>query len=252
MGFVAAAGIGAVGAIGSSAIQSNAASDAASQQVAAQNNATATQQQMFNQSQQNLAPFIQQGNQAATKVSQLEGLNGADSSTIQNTLASLPGYQFQLAQGLKSVQNSATARGLGISGDAQAGAANYATGLSNTYYNNYLTGIQNTENTGANAAAGLASTSATVGSNIASNITGAGNAAAAGTLGSANAVSSGLLGGTNGLQNAFYANKILGSGSGSTANGIYNDAGNPLNLSPGSTFTNNDLASISQDFANGV
>lgn len=249
MGFVAVAGIAGAASIGSSIVQSNAASKAASQQATAANNATAEQQQMFSETQQNLQPFIDQGNTAATKVSQLEGLNGGDSSTIMNALASLPGYQFSNTQGLKAVQNSATARGLGVSGAAQKGAAQFATGNANTYYNNLLTGVQNTETTGANAASGLATNATQTGTNIAGTIQGAGAAEAAGTLGSANAVSSGLTTGANGLQNAFYANKILGGG-GAATNGIYGD--NPLGLSPGSNFTGADTAAISQDFANGL
>lgn len=44
-------------------------------------------------------------------------------------LEQMPGYQFTKNQGLQSVQNSAAARGLGVSGAALKGAANYATGL---------------------------------------------------------------------------------------------------------------------------
>lgn len=50
----------------------------------------------------------------------------------------LPGYQFTLDQGLKAVQNSAAAKGLGISGAALKGAADYTTGLTNSAYSNYL------------------------------------------------------------------------------------------------------------------
>jgi hypothetical protein len=49
---------------------------------------------------------------------------------LQNT----PGYQFQLGQGLKAVQNAAAGRGLGVSGTAMKGAATYATGLADSNY----------------------------------------------------------------------------------------------------------------------
>lgn len=55
-----------------------------------------------------------------------------DEATLQNT----PGYQFNLTQGLKAVQNSAAARGLGVSGAAQKGAATFATGLADSTYQN--------------------------------------------------------------------------------------------------------------------
>lgn len=210
MGFVAAAGIGAVASIGGAAIQSSAASKAAGQQAAAENNATAAQQGIYAQNQQNLAPFIQQGTAASNEVGQLEGLNGETPSTIMNTLQQLPGYQFSNTQGLKSVQNANAARGLGVSGAALKGASAYSTGLANTYYNNLLTGVQNTANMGANAAGGLASVGATTGANIAGTTVGAGNALAQGTVNSAGAIANGLTGSANSLQNAFYTNQILG------------------------------------------
>lgn len=54
----------------------------------------------------------------------------------QATLESLPGYQFTKTQGLKAVQNSAAARGLGVSGAALKGAATFATGLADSTYTN--------------------------------------------------------------------------------------------------------------------
>lgn len=51
-------------------------------------------------------------------------------------LAQTPGYQFALEQGLRATANSATARGLGVSGAALKGASKFATGLAdNTYMN---------------------------------------------------------------------------------------------------------------------
>lgn len=65
----------------------------------------------------------------------------------ESELQKTPGYQFNLTQGLKAVQNSAAARGLGVSGAAQKGAANFATGLADSTYQNqfanYVTNYQN-------------------------------------------------------------------------------------------------------------
>jgi hypothetical protein len=57
---------------------------------------------------------------------------------LQNT----PGYQFQLGQGLKAVQNAAAGRGLGVSGAAMKGAATYATGLADSNYQNQFANAQ--------------------------------------------------------------------------------------------------------------
>lgn len=52
----------------------------------------------------------------------------------QAELEQTPGYQFARSQGLQSVQNSAAARGLGVSGAAMKGAATFATGLADNTY----------------------------------------------------------------------------------------------------------------------
>lgn len=158
-------------------------------QQAAANTASQTQNQFFNTANANLQPFIQTGAAAANKIAGLEGLNGGDSNSIQQTLQTLPGYQFTKQQGLESTQNSAAARGLGVSGAALKGAANYATGLADSGYSNYLTGLQNTENTGAGAAGTLTGAATATGSQIGNNIIGGANANAAATVGSANAIS---------------------------------------------------------------
>ena len=58
-----------------------------------------------------------------------------DGNFTQADLEATPGYQFTKQQGLKAVQNSAAARGLGVSGAALKGAATFATGLSDQTYN---------------------------------------------------------------------------------------------------------------------
>jgi hypothetical protein len=61
----------------------------------------------------------------------------------QAQLEQTPGYQFDLAQGLKATQSSAAARGLGVSGAALKGAGTYATGLANkTYLDQFNVGQQ--------------------------------------------------------------------------------------------------------------
>lgn len=149
-------------------------------------------------------------------------------------LITTPGYQWNLSQGLKSVQSAAAARGLGLSGAALKGAATYATGLAdstfNTQANNFYTGQQNALNAlssqaglGENAAAGQGNIGASTGANIAGTTVGAGQAAAAGTIGAANAITGGLSGATGSLTNLLYANKLFGSlgGGSSGAGGMY-------------------------------
>ena len=228
-------GAGALGAgaslVGSS-MQSSAIQSAAAQQAAAAQTASQQQMAMFNQVQGNLSPFMQGGQQALT---QLQGLTGTGvggnpltaplTSQFQPTMAQLaqtPGYQFSLDQGLKATQNSYAAQGLGASGAAMKGAANYAQGLAGTTYQTQFQNnlsqnaqiasiLQNQVNTGANAAAGLSS--AGIQSTALSNQAAMSGAAAsaAGTVGAANAYAGGLTGATNALGGAATSYALLNS-----------------------------------------
>jgi len=54
----------------------------------------------------------------------------------QEALEKTPGYQFALNQGLRAQQQSATTRGLGLSGAQLKGASEFATGLADQTYGN--------------------------------------------------------------------------------------------------------------------
>lgn len=230
-----------VGAVGGAAISSMGAKSAANTQAAAANNATALQQQEWQQAEQNFQPYLNLGNSAINPLLAAMGynvtqngdgtyaFNGTDPNNIlqqrygnftaptEAQAQATPGYQFTLNQGLKAVQNSAAARGLGTSGAALKGASSYATGLADSTYNDVYNRALNTYNAnantfntnynvaasnvnrlqgivsnGQNAAGNLASTGAATTANIGNTMTGAANATAAGTVGSSNALSSAL------------------------------------------------------------
>lgn len=170
---------GIAGAVGSSA--------AAGAQQSAANTAAQTQRDIYAQNQQLLNPYVQQGLGAYGTLNQLLGVGG-NSDTMQQSLQNLPGYQFTLNQGLKSVQNSAAARGLGDSGAALKGAANYATGLANSTYGNYVGQLQNSANTGMQAGSSIAGVGQATGAGIGNAQIAGGNAAAAGYNGIATSV----------------------------------------------------------------
>ena len=142
MALIAGATIGAgVLGAGSSLIgggkASSAAKDAANKQL-----------QMYMQTRADLSPFTQAGAGVLPALSALStsGLTGggpdylaqaAGERPLQMTQAELektPGYQWNLAQGLKATQSAAAARGLGVSGASLKGAATYATGLADSTY----------------------------------------------------------------------------------------------------------------------
>ena len=238
MAWVATAIIGA-GVVGA-ASTAYAANKASQAQVGAANTAANTALTMYNTTRGDLTPYRDIGNVASKDLtSRLDELTSPivmDQATLEKT----PGYQFNLTQGLKSVQNSAAARGLGTSGAALKGAATFATGLAdNTYQQQFQNAITNQANaynrlkglvdTGASAAAqtGSAGTSA---ANTASGAQiGAGNAQAAGINATGGAVSN-LANNIAGYAayKGLYGNSGSGTPQGFQTGLNYDSAGNPI------------------------
>lgn len=152
-----------------------------------------------------LMPYMQRGGQALDTLAPLVGVGGNPLTAYLTKpftgadLESTPGYQFTRDQGLKAVQNSYAARGLGSSGAAMRGAARYATGLAESTFDkqlqnsmaqrqliyNMLTGLSGS---GQNAAAQMGSIGSQLGQAQANTLTGVGNVLGAGTIGAANAL----------------------------------------------------------------
>jgi len=213
---IGSAVVGAGASVAGSAAQSKATSKASKGQQDAQKYAADIQKEMYDTTRKDLLPYNEAGQAATTQLS--NRLTNLTSPIImdQSTLEQTPGYQFNLTQGLKSVQNSAAARGLGTSGAALKGAAAYATGLADsTYQNQFNNAVTNQTNaynrlmgvstlgesaaaqtgaygtqTGANIGNGAIQTAANVGNNT---IQGA-NATAAGYTGVANSLTNGING----------------------------------------------------------
>lgn len=217
------------------AVQAYSANKAAEAQTNATNTAAGIQTNIFNKTQANLAPYIGAGNAATSELQDRLPALTAPITMDQSTLEKTPGYQFNLTQGLKATQNSAAARGLGISGAALKGAATFTTGLADSTYQNQFnnTNTNNTNaynrlkgliDTGESAAAGQGSIGATTGANIGGDIVGGGNAQAAALNKTGNAVNNafstiggyaaykGLYGSTNGGNPADYGAPGVGSG----------------------------------------
>lgn len=185
--------------------------NAASAQRDAAAKATDFQKQMFAQGQTNMAPFLGAGKDAWGLLAPLLGLGdpnnpltgagGPGAATgfgglikpfapTMDQLAQTPGYQFALDQGTKATQNSFAAKGLGSSGAAMKGAADYAQGLaSNTFqqqFQDYWSQNQSIYNNlfgptqmGAQTAGQSAGQAMQLGGQVGGNIIGAGNAQAA-------------------------------------------------------------------------
>ncbi len=136
-------------------------------------------------------------------------------------LQATPGYQFTLQQGLQSTQNAAAARGLGISGAAMKGAADYATGLANNTYATNAGIYQKNQDQIGNLLTGIVNGGAVAANNQGQLITGQVNAAgqttlagaqakAAGTVGAANSFTGGLTSGFNNLYQGQLVKNVMG------------------------------------------
>lgn len=227
MGLAAAAVIGGVASVGGALLSGSAAKSAANTQAQAANQAAQLQAQQYQQTRGDLLPYNTTGQGANAAIT---GMGQFDFAPTQENLASTPGYQFALTQGLKSTQNAAAARGLGGSGAALKGAAAYATGLANqTYqdrfnnaldsYKTNLNRLQGQATLGENAASMTGNYGTQTAQAIGQAQVGAANASAAGTVGAAKAAASGL----TGVANSFLTNQFLANNG---QQGIYGGGGN--------------------------
>jgi hypothetical protein len=236
-----------VGGIASSAIGAGAATSAADTQAQSAQNATNAQLSMFNQGQQNVAPWLQAGQGSLAQLQRALGLNtgpamggglgrpvpigrpgsmnqiagpqagvaggmpmSAGGSNLSGILSQTPGYQWDVSQGQQAIMDQASSMGGVNSGATLKALSDYTSNQAQNTYQSYLQNLFGISNTGANAALGQAGIGAQVGGQIGSNMIGAGNALAAGQIGSANAIS----GGMGGLYNQYLMSQALQGGGG--------------------------------------
>ncbi|MBJ9593716.1 hypothetical protein [Burkholderia seminalis] len=246
---VTAAVVGGVGSLVGGLAGADASRSAANTQSDSARYAADLQNQQWQQTQKNLKPYMDLGSSAINPLLSAMGYNVTKNddgtytfgSTDPNNplqqrfaaptaeqAAATPGYQFTLDQGLKSVQNSAAARGLGTSGAALKGASTYATGLANSTYNDVFNRALQTFNTnyssaannvnrlsglvgnGQNAAATNGSLGAAAAGNIGNTLMSGANAQASGAIGGANA----LTGALNGIGNSAMTYGLLNNNAG--------------------------------------
>lgn len=203
--------VAGVGGIASALIGANASQTAAAQQVSAANTAIKSTTDIYNANKALLSPYVLEGSGVGVAgVNALLGGGTLNPTAMNAALAATPGYKFALDQGLKSVQNSYAAKGLGGSGAAVRGGIDYAEGLAGTQFQNIFGNYLDVARLGEAAGGAIAGVGTNVGGNISNLITGAGSSQAAGTVGAANALTGGL-------------NSFLGSaGNSAMMLGLYN------------------------------
>jgi hypothetical protein len=176
-------------------------------------NAINTQNQYWGAARGNASPYMQAGGAAVNQLGSFYGLPGyqsMDPTAFSNMLTSLPGYQFNLTQGVKAIDASAASKGLLNSGATGQALTQFGQGLAGNYLNNYVQGLTGLAGLGQNTALQTNALGQRYASDIGSAQIYQGNAKAGGyTTGAAgvNQLLQGLPGAVN------YASNMLGNNS---------------------------------------
>lgn len=236
-----AAAIGAA-TVGSAVIGSKAAKKAAKAQTNAAEQAQASQERMFDKQVELQAPFREAGLTAQNRIMTLLGLSPANDvegvsvnpkdpafgryarDFSMADFEADPGYKFRLEEGMKALNNSMAARGMGISGANMKGALRYGQDMGSQEYqnafnryqinrSNQLNPLQSLMGAGQTSANTLTTEAGNLGRGIADAQLQAGNARASGYVGTANAISNAIGQGFNaysGIQNMNAMNRLMG------------------------------------------
>jgi len=125
--------------------------DAANAQAAAQRDAMAAQQAMFERQVQLQEPFRQAGLTAQNRLMTLLGLGPDTTAAEYGTMARPfdmqafeqdPGYAFRMSEGMKALERSAAARGGMLSGNALRGITRFGQDLASQEYGNAFNRFQ--------------------------------------------------------------------------------------------------------------
>ena len=235
-----AAAIAGAAVVGGGATMA-ASSKAAKAQKQSAEAAAASQERMFDKQVELQAPFREAGLTAQNRILTLLGLSPANDVegvsvnpkdpafgryardfSMQDFEAD-PGYQFRLDEGMKALNNSMAARGMGLSGANMKGALRYGQDMGSQEYqnafnryqvnrSNQLNPLQSLMGAGQTSANTLTNEAGNLGRGLAETQLQAGNARASGYVGQANALSSAIGQGINGylgFQNMNAMNQLL-------------------------------------------
>ena len=219
---VLGAGAGLYGSSKAASAQENAAAQSAAVQQQMADQSIAAQKEMYQQGRTDLAPYREGGVTAQNQLMQMLGIGGDTTAANYGKYAkdfgmsdftTDPGYQFRLDQGMKALNASAAAKGVGVSGANIKGALGYGTDMGNQYYqqafnnyqinrNNQLQPLQALYTGGQAAAAGSAAQAGALGSNLGQTYSNLGSNLGQAAAATGNAQASGYLNTSNAVTNA--------------------------------------------------
>ena len=173
---------------------------AAKSQANSANQANQTQWNMFQQQQENNAPWLESGKNALSTLNSAMGPGGSLSKNFSmSDFTNDPGYQFRLQQGQQALDRSAASKGMNLSGAQLKASQNYGQNMGTQDYQQTLQNWNNQQNTQFNRLASMAGVGQQAASadnaagqnaanNVAQNQIGAGNAQAASTMAGINGI----------------------------------------------------------------
>jgi len=219
---VVGAGASLFGSNKAAEAQQNAAAQSAAAQREAADKSIAAQREMFDIGRADLAPYREGGVTAQNQLMQMLGIGGDTTAANYGRYAkdfgmsdftTDPGYQFRLEQGMKALNASAAAKGMGMSGANIKGATEYGQNLGSQEYTNafnryqanrtaQLAPLQSLYAGGQAAAAGSAAQAGALGSNLGQTYSNLGSNVAQADVAAGNAQASGYLNQSNAVTNA--------------------------------------------------
>ena len=242
---VLGAGSGLIGSSKAASAQENAAAQSAAVQKEMTDKSIAAQREMFDIGRTDLAPYREGGVTAQNQLMTLLGLGGDTAAQGYGKYAkdfgmsdftTDPGYQFRLEQGMRALNASAAAKGMGQSGANIKGAIDYGQNKASDEYTNAFNRYQTNRTAqldplfklysgGQASAAGSAAQAGTLGTNLGNTYTAAGQGQAQAAVAGGNAQASGYLNQANAVTNA------LNQGMSSYMQGQYINNMNPRAMS---------------------
>jgi hypothetical protein len=217
------AGVSYLGSSNAANAQRDAAAQSAAVQKEMADQSIAAQKEMYQQGRTDLAPYREGGVTAQNQLMQMLGIGGDTTAPGYGKYAkdfgmsdftTDPGYQFRLEQGMKALNASAAAKGMGVSGANIKGATEYGQNMGSQEYQNafnryntnraaqldplfklYTGGQAAAAGSAAGAAnlgANLGNTYSNLGTNLGTAATNAGAAAAGGYVAGGNTINSAI------------------------------------------------------------
>lgn len=154
---------------------------AANKQAKAAKRAAALQQQQYEQSRADTAPWREAGANALAQFAALYGLSGEEArQRARASYQASPGYQFRFSEGQRALDRSAAARGMLLSGNQLRALTEYGQTLAAQDFANYANQLATLAGIGQAATAGTAQLGSGAASRTADYLVNAANARANG------------------------------------------------------------------------